>query len=294
MHLLVRPGYQAWRLAEIARDVRLHEVNLEDAPRVGEVVRDIRPDWAFHLAAYGAYSSQQGMARMVATNLLGCCSLLDACADNDVEAFVNAGSSSEYGFKDHAPSEEEALEPNSDYAITKAAATYYCQSVARRRGVNAVTVRLYSVYGVWEEPTRLIPTLIVNGLRGKLPPLVSPEIARDFVYVDDAVDAMVRIARARVPRGSVYNVCSGRQTSLREVVDIARRLMDVQAEPVWASMPDRSWDTSVWVGTGAKLAREVGWRAETAFDVGLERTVEWLRRHSEWLRFYGERTDRLR
>jgi dolichol-phosphate mannosyltransferase len=276
VHLLLRPGHQTWRLAEIRADVRAHEADLADSAAVSAAVRRSRPDWVFHLAAYGAYPAQQGLERMVATNLLGCASLLDACAAQGVEAFLNAGSSSEYGFKDHAPHEDEALEPNSHYAITKAAATHYCRHAALSRDVNAVTVRLYSVYGPWEDPNRLIPTLIANGLRGELPPLVSPEIARDFVYVDDAVDAMVRVARSNVRRGSVYNICTGHQTSLREAVDIARRLMKVPAEPVWASMPERSWDTNVWVGTGEKLAREVGWRAETAFATGLARTVDWF------------------
>ncbi len=276
VHLLLRPGYQTWRVSGIAKDVRIHEVSLEDATGIHSSVTSIKPEAVYHLAAYGAYSSQQGMQRMVATNLLGCCSLLDACADIGVEAFVNAGSSSEYGFKDHAPQEDEALEPNSDYAITKAAASHYCRHVALSRNVNAVTVRLYSIYGPWEEPTRLIPTLIAHGLRGELPPLVSPDVARDFVYVNDAVDAIIRIAKSTVPRGSIYNICSGEQTSLREVVEVARRVMGIRAEPVWASMPDRSWDTSVWVGNGAKIKHDIGWRAETILETGLQRTVEWL------------------
>jgi dolichol-phosphate mannosyltransferase len=299
VHLLLRPGYQSWRLDDISGSVHRHDADLTDKDAVRAAVRLIRPDWVFHLAAYGAYSSQTGMEKMVSTNLLGCVSLLDACTETGIEFFLNAGSSSEYGLKDHAPNEEEALEPNSHYAITKAAATHYCGLVARKLDINAVTVRLYSAFGPWEEPNRLIPTLIVSGFQGKLPPLVSPEICRDFVYVDDAVDAMVAIASvavasapifsAKVPRGSVYNVCSGRQTNLREVVDVARRVMGITAEPVWSTMPDRSWDTDVWVGSGEKLALDVGWRAATAFDAGLEKTVAWFTAHPDRLRFYEQR-----
>ena len=163
--------------------------------QVRQAVHRIRPDWVFHLAAYGAYSSQTGFARMVDINLMGTVSLLDACTEIGVEAFIYTGSSSEYGYKDHPPREDELLEPNSHYAITKAAATHYCQFVARKPDVNAIAVRLYSIYGPYEEPTRLIPTLIAHGLRGTLPPLVSPATARDFVYVDDAVDALICLAQ---------------------------------------------------------------------------------------------------
>ena len=82
----------------------------------GEAVDVIRPDWVFHLAAYGAYAAQTGFARMVDINLMGCVSLLDACAEVGVEAFIYTGSSSEYGYKDHPPREDEVLEPNSHYA----------------------------------------------------------------------------------------------------------------------------------------------------------------------------------
>jgi dolichol-phosphate mannosyltransferase len=280
VHLLLRPGHQTWRIDEIRGDVRLHEADLQDRAGVSAAIRNVRPDWVFHLAAYGAYSGQQDMEQMASTNLLGCAALLDACAQTGIGAFVNAGSSSEYGLKDHAPDEDEALNPNSHYAITKAAATHYCRFISRAGGPNAVTARLYSVYGPYEDPGRLIPTLIANGLNGKLPPLVSPETARDFVFVDDAVDAMIGLASAAVPRGSIYNVCSGVQTTLREVVETARQLMAVPEEPAWGSMPARSWDTAVWVGTGARLERDLGWRASTTFAAGLKQTLEWV----EWVR----------
>src|SRR5258708_3890593 len=264
-HLLLRPSHQSWRLKEIAGDVRAHEADLEDSESVRRVVTSARPDWVFHLAAYGAYPSQTGFQRMVNTNLVGCAALVDACAETGVEIFLHTGSSSEYGFKDHAPSEDELLEPNSHYAITKAAATHYCKCVARARNLNAVTGRLYSIYGPFEEPTRLIPTLIRHGLRGTFPQLASPRIARDSVYVDAAVDAMLQVAAApSIPRGAIYNVCTGVQSTLSDVVAIVRKLMSTSAEPVWSSMPDRSWVTNCWVGSPHKLDREVGCRAATA------------------------------
>ena len=270
-HLLLRPSHQSWRLKEIAGDVRVHDADLENRESVRRVVTSSRPDWVFHLAAYGAYPSQTGLPRMLSTNLIGCAALLDASAETGVETFLHTGSSSEYGFKDHAPSEDELLEPNSHYAITKAAATHYCQCVARARNLNAVTVRLYSIYGPFEEPSRFIPTLIRLGLQGTLPPLASPRIARDFVYVDDAVNAMLQVAAApSIPRGAIYNVCTGVQSTLADVVAIARKLMNISAEPVWSSMPDRSWDTDCWVGSPQRIEREIGWRAQTTLESGLE------------------------
>ncbi len=290
VHLILRAGHQSWRVREIAHLVHVHEADLTHRDAVHAVVTGVRPDWVFHLAAYGAYSSQTGMRQMIETNLLGCVLLLDECAEAGVASFVNAGSSSEYGYKDHAPGEQELLEPNSHYAVTKAAASHYGQFTARDRDINAVTVRLWSIYGPFEEPTRLIPTLLVHALHGRLPPLVSPGTARDFVFVEDAVDALLRVAAApALPRGSLYNLCSGTQTTLHHLIATTRRLTNLDAEPTWGTMPSRAWDTDVWVGSPTKMAQEVGWRAQTGLSAGLERTVRWLQDEPTWLRFYAQR-----
>jgi dolichol-phosphate mannosyltransferase len=278
-HVLLRAGHQPWRLKEIESQLQIHAVDLAHADEVREAIRQIQPGWVFHLAAYGAYPTQTGFARMVDINLMGTVSLLDACAETGVDAFVYTGSSSEYGYKDHPPHEDEVLEPNSHYAITKAAATHYCQFAARTSKVKAVCVRLYSIYGPYEEPSRLIPTLISHGLRGTLPPLVSPKTARDFVYVEDAVEALICIAKSPHP-GAVYNLCSGVQTSLGTVVETARKLMKIEAEPVWSSMERRSWDTDIWVGSPDALAKDLGWKVTTDFASGLQRTIDWTRGHS--------------
>jgi len=288
-HLLVRPSYETWRLQDVARHTRIHEANLEEKETVFGLVNAIKPDWIFHLAAYGAYSKQTGIERMLATNLLGCVALLDASARVGIEAFVQTGSSSEYGYKDHPSSEDELLEPNSDYAITKAAATHYCGHTARKLNINAVTVRLYSIYGPYEDPSRLIPTLLMHGLRGGLPPLVSPHIGRDFVYVDDAVEAILRVAAAPdVPRGKIYNICSGVQSNLAQIVDIARKILAIGVEPSWSTMPARSWDTDRWVGSPERMFTEIGWRAKTSLEAGLRTTAAWLSQDEEQ-RFYAAR-----
>ncbi len=289
VHLLVRPGHATWRLGAVREHVRLHQVDLLDAGGVATEVARVRPDWVFHLAAHGAYSDQIDVERIVQTNMLGTVRLVEACLKTGFEAFVNAGSSSEYGFKDHPPAETEWLEPNSTYAVAKASATLFCRHVGQSRSVRLTTLRLYSVYGPFEEPRRLLPTLVVRGLEDRLPPLVDPAVARDFVYVDDAVEAFVLAAgRPGQEPGAVYNVGSGYQTSLREVVAIARRVLEVSAQPDWQSMPDRRWDTNVWVADPRKIQEALGWRPEHAFEAGLRRMADWFRDNPAWLEHYRD------
>jgi nucleoside-diphosphate-sugar epimerase len=287
VHLLLRPQHKSWRLDGITKDVTIHQVDLSDRDSVARAVAASKPDWVFHLAAHGAYPTQKDLDQMIETNVRGTANLLQAAVTAGVQAFVNAGTSSEYGYKDHAPDEDERLEPNSDYAVTKAAATMLCRHTAQRTGVAITTLRLYSVYGPYEEPTRLVPTLIVQGLEGRLPPLVNPDVARDYIHVDDACEAFVlAAATADQDPGVVYNVGSGVQTTLREMVAAARRILGIKAEPVWGSMPERSWDTNVWISDPSKIKGRLGWSPQHDLESGLGQTIAWLEGNPDHLRYY--------
>jgi len=267
----------AGRLRRLVRELDVVSPNILSADLSARMV-DFRPDWVFHLATYGAYPWQDDLSRATETNITGTARVLDAARRAGFECFVNAGSSSEYGAKDGPAAETDQLEPNSYYAITKAAATLLCSHVARREDVPIVTLRLYSVYGPHEESRRLVPQLLTSALSGSLPPLANPRTARDFVHVDDVCDAFLAAARAtNMRRGSVYNVGSGQQTTLAELVRVVDELFGPLPEPRWGSLPDRPWDTSVWVADPSLIRREIGWHAVTDVRSGLIRTAAWLR-----------------
>jgi UDP-glucose 4-epimerase len=275
--LLAGPGSDPWRLEQLRDVAEVVEVDLRDPDAVARTLRDARPELLFHLAAHGAYSWQRSLPRMVETNVAGFAHVAEAALAAGARAIVNAGSSSEYGLKDHAPPEHELPEPNSAYAVTKASATLLGGWLARERGAAVTTLRLYSAYGPWEEPRRLMPALVAHGLDGRLPPLADPAIARDFVYVEDVLDAFLLAAEHAQPgAGAVYNVGSGRQTTLRELVEAARDALAIEQEPAWAAFPARDWDTDVWVADPRRAAEELGWHARTPLADGLAAFARWM------------------
>lgn len=278
VHLVVRPEHAPWRIEEIRGDVRLHLLDLSDVEAISITIEEIKPEWIFHLATNGAYSWQADIAQIFRTNVFGTLHLLEACLKTGFESFVHTGSSSEYGFKDHAPIETEWLEPNSHYAVAKASATLCCRYTAQARKAPITTLRLYSTYGPYEEANRLMPTLIRRGLRGEWPPLVAPDTARDYVYVEDVCDACI-LAAQTAPRqfGAVYNVGTGTQTTLREVVEIARGVLNIKAEPQWGTMPAREWDSSIWRADSRRIQAELGWRPRYSFKDGFSLMAAWHR-----------------
>jgi nucleoside-diphosphate-sugar epimerase len=284
--LLVRETHDPWRLEDIADRVRWIRAGLDDSAGLESAVSGFKPHWVFHLAAHGAYSWQTDAVTILKTNVVGTANLLAACLKTGFEAFVNTGSSSEYGLKDHAPREDEALEPNSTYAVAKAAATMHCAQTGRATGAKIATLRLYSAYGPWEEPKRFIPQLVARGLEGALPPLASPETARDYVYVTDVCNAYVEVASGHHEPGKIYNVGTGMQTTLRQAVALARRVLGISLEPSWGTMPDRGWDTDTWVADASSLRQDLGWRPKHDLEKGLRLTAEWLRANPDLTKRY--------
>ncbi|MBF0518985.1 MAG: NAD(P)-dependent oxidoreductase [Nitrospirae bacterium] len=278
VHLFLRFGFNPWRIADIVNDVRIHEVSLTNEEQLTQAIKEIKPDWIFHLAVHGAYSWQSDVYKIIETNITGTVSLVCAAVKTGFEAFINTGSSSEYGYNSNAPKESDCPEPNSYYAVAKTSATMFCSYMAKQHKVNISTLRLYSAYGPFEEPNRLIPTLIINGLYGKLPVLVRPDISRDYIYIDDITDIYTLIATKnhQSELGAIYNVGTGVQTSLREIVEITRAMFKINDPPVWGSMPERIWDTDIWRCDSGKLKETFLWNYRYSLEDGLKKTREWL------------------
>jgi nucleoside-diphosphate-sugar epimerase/glycosyltransferase involved in cell wall biosynthesis len=281
---------RSWRLLQVPREAaRKQFINLDiTQPRaVEQAVQLHRPRTVFNLAAYGAYERQNDGPRIHQVNYLGTFHLLQALFAQGCEAFVQAGSSSEYGLNCQGPREQDELKPNSDYAVSKGATALLLKYFGQVKSFPCANLRLYSVYGPWEERDRLIPRLVSNGLNGTYPPLADRRISRDFVYLDDCLRAFVRAALTVCKKepGLSLNIATGVKTSLEDAALAARQVLAISEEPSFGSMPNRRWDLSNWFGN-PQLAREkMGWEARVKFVDGLQLCAEWEKAAREAIYF---------
>lgn len=271
---VVHPRSDRWRIEGV--DVRVHTVDLLDGPEVSKVLHSLRPTVVLHLAAHGAYHWQEDARAIVETNVLGSYHLFQAAARLPVRLLVNAGSSSEYGYRDEPMLEEDRLEPNSVYAVAKAAQTHLCRLTARETGCPMVTFRLFSVYGPWEEPRRLVPTAIRQGRAGEPLDMVGPDTARDFVYLDDVLDALTDFDRLAAFPGEIFNLGSGVQTTMRTFVGALEQALGRTIEVRWSALPPRRWDAARWQADASKARRMIGWAPRHDLLSGLTLTARWM------------------
>ena len=267
---------RGWRLEGIP-DAHLAELDLLDPDGVRNVLNHSRPRTIFDCAAYGGYPFQTDSERIHLTNYQGLVNLFAELERFEITAYVHAGSSSEYGLNAAGPDEDSPRIPNSHYAVSKSAAAELIAFVGRVKTLPAVNLRLYSVYGPFEDSSRLIPALALKGLAHQLPPLVSPDTARDFIDVEDVVAAFVAAAENIGPRiaGASFNIGTGRRLRIREVAEIAKRLFDVPDDAHFATLPARAWDLTDWYSNPARAEAVLGWKAEIRFEDGLARASRW-------------------
>jgi nucleoside-diphosphate-sugar epimerase len=275
------PAERYWRLAGVADQVTMHAIGLDDPETLKACMTDVSPRFIYHLAAHGNSNDHNDVERIMATNIAGTQNLLIAALDISYRCFVNAGSSSEYGFKDAAMHEDDIAEPMSYYAISKLAATNLCRYHSRMHEKPTVTLRLFSAYGPFEEPSRFIPVAICAALDGKPLPLTEGTEAHDFVYIDDVVDACLSCAKLDAADGQVLNVCSGGQSTNLEVVAAIESAAGVKIDARIGAYPTRNWDNHNWVGDSSRAAQQLLWHARCDLDEGLKTTIDWIADHRE-------------
>ncbi|GHT95606.1 NDP-sugar dehydratase or epimerase [Betaproteobacteria bacterium] len=248
----------SWRLRGVPAG-NLNFLNLHDPGSVRTVLARVAPQVVFDCSSFGAYSFEQDAERIHNTNYLCLIRLLEALSALPLRAYVHAGSSSEYGLNAAAPAEEARLLPNSHYAVSKVAASAAISYFGKCRELPAINLRLYSVYGPYEDSSRLVPTLCEHAARGLLPPLARPKTSRDFIHVDDVISAFVAAATAMDTHlaGESFNIGTGVQTSLAELAAQAKDLFHLDVVPEFADSFGRAWDVDVWLANPAK-AGEIG------------------------------------
>ncbi len=265
-----------YRLADVPSD-KILNADLTNKYSLETIFEKQRFKTIFNLSTYGAFAYQKETDKIFETNIIGLMNLISVAKTFDFTAFVQGGSSSEYGSNSKAPKETDELKPNSEYAVSKVASAYYIKYLGETEKLPVIQLRYYSIYGPYEASDRLIPALIKEGKEKKYPPLVNPEISRDFVFIDDAIEATILAATKGIEqaKGQCLNIASGIKTSIKDLTKEVADIFKMQQEPVWSSMPNRAWDLTEWYGDAALAAKILNWKASTSLKDGLQKTIEW-------------------
>ncbi len=273
---LARPESDLWRLADVASDVQLVRRDVSDfgeGPLVA-ALDDI--EFILHLAAAGVNPSAQASSAMARTNIMGTLAVMQAAERVGAARVVYCGSCSEYGSATSVR-ENAALAPLSEYGASKAAGWMVARAASRRSGIPMVALRPFAVFGPYEGAQRLIPDAILRALDGSEMRFTAGTQLRDFVYVDDAVDAFLLAITAPDIGGDSLNVCTGIATPVRDVIETIVELSGRGSVPCFKGRSSRADEPPAITGDPSRAEATLGWRAKTPLREGLESTMSWLR-----------------
>lgn len=278
-------GVNFRRIEKIRKNIHIYYPNLLDYKETKEIIKKIKPDIVLHFATYGAYQSkQQDIQTTIDTNLLGTINLINSCSKIPFDCFINTGTNSEYGIKEKPMKETDILEPNNLYGITKAAATMYCQNMAKKHNLPIITVRPFAVYGYFEEQERLVPTIIKSCVANNELKLSSPDSVRDFIFIEDLINAYLAIIKnAKKIKGQVFNVGSGKQHTINQVVNIGKKITHSKIKPIYGQVQKAQIEPKIWQADISKAKKMLQWKLKYTLEQGLKKDVEWFKDN---LKFY--------
>lgn len=287
-----------------APNYRFVQADICDRAAVEAVFREHRPAAIMHLAAESHVDrSIDGPAAFIETNIVGTYTLLDvtlsywrALEEADRQAFRLHHVSTDEVFGSLGAeglfTETSRYQPNSPYSASKASADHLVRAWNETYGLPIVMSNCSNNYGPYHFPEKLIPLMILKGMRGeKLPIYGKGDNIRDWLYVEDHARAL-RLVLEKGAVGESYNIGGRNERTNLQVVDALCALLDerLPASPhrphagLKSFVADRPGHDKRYAIDASKIERDLGWKAEENFESGLAKTVDWYIANEAWWR----------
>lgn len=276
---VVRTVEAAERLARDAIGTVLVRRDVGDLEALAEWLPALRPTMIFNLAGYGVDRAERdpGMADLINHRLVDALARIVAAVTHDDWGgvrLVHVGSALEYGTTGGVLHESSPCAPTTLYGETKLAGTTALQRVSQELGLEACVARLFTVYGPGEHPGRLLPTLLAAAEGTGTVPLSAGTQARDFAYVEDVAEGLLRLAVSDVAPGAVVNLATGVMHPVRTFVESASDVLRIDRERLGFGVVPTMAEEMVQTGVSVDVLRDLtSWTPDDDIASGVARTI---------------------
>lgn len=264
----------------------IFEIDLiDDVDSLKDIFKTIAPNIVFNLAGYGVNPNQRDsdLAYKINADLVQsvCHAMATAKHNWCGQDIVHVGSALEYGKDTGNLSETTVCIPTTLYGKSKLLGTQQLTKYCEHYGLIGVTVRLFSVYGPGEHDSRLLPSLI-NAAKGQLLPLTEGRQERDFTYIDDVVEGLLRFGIVsksdKFEKTAIVNLASGKLTSIRSFVEAAASILEINTKNLlFGKIPIRSEEMQHLPVTNLLLQQQIHWVPSVSIGEGVNRCAMFLR-----------------
>jgi UDP-glucose 4-epimerase len=274
--VLVRPQSDLWRLSGVLDEINVLRADLSDLASVAPLIDELKPEATFHLAWEGVTSAFKNSPEQITRNVTGSLELFEIVRAAGCKLWVGVGSQAEYGAHDSVLTEETPVRPLTVYGTAKLCVGLLTKKLCELSEMRYVWLRLLATYGPKDDERHLLPATIAKLLAHNRPSLTLGEQLWDYLYVEDAAEAIYRAAMSEEAQG-VFNLGSGETVSIRRVMERLRDLIDPTLQLGFGEIPYPK-DQLMRLETRIDRLREAtGWTPQVSLDEGLRRTVDWYK-----------------
>jgi nucleoside-diphosphate-sugar epimerase len=235
-------------------------------------------DYVFNLSGYIDHTPYfKGGDKVLGAHFIGVTNIINCLDRKRLKGFVQIGSSDEYG-NQLAPQKEDMRErPFSTYSFSKTASTHFVQMLHLSEDFPGVVIRLFLVYGPGQDEKRFLPQIIIACLKGESIETTEGRQLRDFCYVDDVVEALIKSAVTPKAKGHILNIASGKPVLIRDMIDEIVGIVG-KGSPIVGARPYREGE-HMELFADINLAEDLlCWKPRIALNDGLIRTIDYYKR----------------
>jgi polyisoprenyl-phosphate glycosyltransferase len=249
-------------------DGKLYVLDLTRAEDVAHFLLKERPSIIVNLAAYGNHELHENEEKIFQVNIQGLHTLFRYVEKFPETKLINIGSFLEYGGNVRGATEDSLPLPNSLFGVTKFQASQMISYYGKKKKFDCVHLRLFSVYGALEDPTKFIPKLVHMAKFKKLPILNSAQAAGDFIHIDDVLNCILSCLEIK-HQGEIYNVCTGKKTSHLEIFQMMKEIAEIGENITFSKEDSSSADSVDFWGLKDKAINSLNFVAQIDLRAGL-------------------------
>ena len=255
--------------------VTIEGMDLTNFSEVNKVIKKVKPDIIYHLGAIVNLARDFQVAqKCIEVNIRGTLNLLEALRNIKLERFIFANTEETYGEGPLPYHENQTVNPPSPYAVSKIAGEYFSKIYAKTFGFKLISLRIGTMYGPGQLKDRFIPQIIIRALKNEDIPLTSGKKKRDYVYIDDVVDALVLTKDVSLSGDFVIvNIGGGVSYTLRELVKRILEITGSKSKILFGKIAERVLEADEWLMDIDQARQLLHWKPKTSLEEGIKKTA---------------------
>ncbi len=221
VHVCLRGDSYNWRIKDLMGNLIIHQGDLSSKCDIESIISSVKPDVVINCSGKVSGFGVDDQEEVIQKNFVNTVNLANTCVRMNVEQLINTGSAYECGFSNNPVIGSDcSKQPIGLYGITKKAEREYIDMIAQKFEKKYITVRLFTPFGFFDSPIRLIPYVILSLLHNDIPLIKNPYSGRDFIYMNDVSKIYYALSRKSdaIEIGNVINAGTGKMTKVTDIV----------------------------------------------------------------------------